>query len=79
MMKGNLKMIMVGDFEKREGYKCESEPIDTDSPADNLNDTPPQAIVSKTKPNVIKEPIFAYENRVFYIINFKIYYDYENY
>ena len=40
---------------------------------------PPRAIVSKTKPNVIKEPTFAHENHVFYIINFKIYYDYENY
>ena len=73
-------MMIRGYFEKSGGYKCESEPIDTDSPADNLNDNaPPQAIVSKTKPNVIKEPIFAHENRVFYIINFKIYYDYENY
>ena len=66
-----LKMIMISDFKKSGGYKCESEPIDTDSPADNLNDNaPPQAIVSKTKPNVIKEPIFAHENRVLYIINF---------
>ena len=47
-----------------------------------LNSTlmpPPKAIVSKTKPNIIKEPTFAHENHVFYIINFKIYYDYENY
>ena len=65
-------MIIRGDFKKSGGYKCESEPIDTDSPADNLNDNPPpKAIVSKTKPNVIKEPIFAHENRVFYIINLK--------
>ena len=45
----------------------------------NLTLMPPRAIVSKTKPNIIKEPIFAHETRVFYIINFKIYYDYENY
>ena len=45
----------------------------------NLTLMPPRAIVSKTKPNVIKEPTFAHENRVLYIINFKIYYDYENY
>ena len=63
-------MMIRGDFYKNEVYKCESEPIDTDSPADNLNDNPPQAIVSKTKPNAIKEPIFAHETRVFYIINF---------
>ena len=63
-------MMIRGYFYKNEVYKCESEPIDTDSPADNLNDNPPQAIVSKTKPNVIKEPIFAHETRVLYIINF---------
>lgn len=34
-------MMIRGYFEKSEGYKCESEPIDTDSPADNLNDNPP--------------------------------------
>ena len=44
-----------------------------------LKSMPASAIVSKTKPNIIKEPSFAHENRVFYIINFKIYYDYENY
>ena len=60
-------------------YKCKSEPIDQAPPTDNLKVNAPQAIVSKTKPNIIKEPIFAHENRVFYIINFKIYYDYENY
>ena len=65
----NLKMIRIDKFEKNGGYKCESEPIDTDSPADNLNDNaPPQAIVSKTKPNVIKEPIFAHETRVFILL-----------
>ena len=61
-------------------YKCEGEPIDQTPPTNNLKvNAPPRAIVSKTKPNIIKEPIFAHENRVLYIINFKIYYDYENY
>ena len=32
---------------------------------------PPRLKKSKTKPNVIKEPNFAHENRVFYIINLK--------
>ena len=65
-------IVIRDDFDKNEVYKCQSEPIDTDSPADNLNDNaPPRAIVSKTKPNVIKEPIIAHENRVFYINNLK--------
>ena len=37
----NLMMMIVGNFEKSGGYKCENEPIDTDSPADNLNDNAP--------------------------------------
>ena len=65
-----MKIVIRGDFDKNEVYKCEGEPIDTDYTADNLNDNAPQAIVSKTNPNVIKEPIFAHENRVLYIINF---------
>ena len=32
---------------------------------------PPKATFSKTKIYIIKEPIFAHENRVFYITNFK--------
>lgn len=45
-------MIMIDDFKKSEGYKCESEPIDTDSPADNLNDTPPPRLLFQ-KPNLM--------------------------
>lgn len=53
------------DFEKSGGYKCESEPIAKTSPADKLkSNAPPGATVSKTNPNVIKEPIFATENSV---------------
>lgn len=56
---------MRGKIDKSEVYGCESEPIDTDSPTDNLNDNaPPRAIVSKTKPNIIKEPIFAIESSI---------------
>lgn len=44
-----LMMITIGDFEKSGGYKCESEPIDTDSPADNLNDNPPPGYCFKNQ------------------------------
>lgn len=32
MMRVNLKMITIGDFEKSGGYKCESEATDSEPP-----------------------------------------------
>ena len=32
MIRVNLKMIMIGDFEKSGGYKCESEATDSEPP-----------------------------------------------
>ena len=52
MIKVNLMIIMIGYFWKSGGYKCESEPIDTDSPADNLNDNPPPRLLFQ-KPNLM--------------------------
>ena len=42
-------MMIRDDFEKNEVYKCESEAIDTDSPADNLNDNPPPGYCFKNQ------------------------------
>lgn len=52
MMRVNLRMMIIDKFDKSGGYKCESEPIDTDSPADNLNDNPPPRLLFQ-KPNLM--------------------------
>ena len=48
----NLIKVKKKNFEKSEVYKFESEPIDTDSPSDNLNDNPPPRLLFQ-KPNLM--------------------------